>query len=156
MGVTIFILILPMLRLLLPKAQGRKDICKPSNSFCYSLGSSCWVHSDEYPCARVSINFQFFCIIFNDHQQHKEVIWGWNINHNSLSNILSIYALFLCKIVKRIIDLEDKFTRKYLESYWSWNINHNPLSNIWSIYTLFLSDIVKTIKDLEDNLMMTS
>ena len=29
----------------------------------YSLESSCWVLSYEYPCARVSIIFQVFCII---------------------------------------------------------------------------------------------
>ena len=31
----------------------------------YSLESSCWVLSDEYPCARVPIIFQAFCIILS-------------------------------------------------------------------------------------------
>ena len=34
-----------------------------TSSCWYSLDRSPWVLSDEYPCARVSVKFQFFCII---------------------------------------------------------------------------------------------
>ena len=52
------ILTLPLLRLLIRKAQGR----------------NCWVLLDEYPCARVSVILQVFasfCIGHFSHQQHK-------------------------------------------------------------------------------------
>ena len=50
-----------MLRLLLSKAQGCKDFWKHLNLSCWhSLDSSPWVLSDGYPCARVSVIYQFF------------------------------------------------------------------------------------------------
>ena len=51
-----------MLRLLSPKAQGCKDFSKTilTLSCWYSLDSSRWVLSNDYPCARVSVIFQVF------------------------------------------------------------------------------------------------
>ena len=58
-------LTLPMLRLLSFKAQGRKDFGNHLTLPCwYSLESSRWVLSDEYPCARVQ---SFFSVSFLHH-----------------------------------------------------------------------------------------
>ena len=51
---------LPMLRLLLSKAQRCKDFWKPSKPS--RVG---WVLLDKYPFARVSVIFQVFCIILH-------------------------------------------------------------------------------------------
>ena len=57
------ILALPMLRVLLSKAQECKDLWKPTLSCWYSLHSSRWALLDEYPCPIVLVIFQLFCII---------------------------------------------------------------------------------------------
>ena len=59
------LLTLLMLRLLSFKAQGCKDFWKNiwTLSYWYSLESSCWGLSNEYPFARVSVIFQVFRII---------------------------------------------------------------------------------------------
>ena len=47
----------------------------------YSLNSSRWVLSDEYPFARVSVIFLGFCIHF--HQQHKGLPFhAWSFCHS--------------------------------------------------------------------------
>ena len=58
-------LTLPMLRLISSKAQKCKRFWKRSKPCWYSLDSSRWALSDEYPFARGWIIFQVFCIISN-------------------------------------------------------------------------------------------
>ena len=70
---------LPMLSLLLSKAQGHKTFLKTilTLSCWYLLDSSHHVLSDEYPCAKVPIIFQIFasfCIGQISNQQHKAMI----------------------------------------------------------------------------------
>ena len=71
-------LTLPTQRLLSSKAQWRKYFRKPYKSLScwYSLESSCWVLSNEYPYVRVSVILQLFasiCIDRISHQQHIRV-----------------------------------------------------------------------------------
>ena len=70
------ILTFPTLSLLSSKEQGCKDFLKTvlTLSCWYSLDSSRCVLSDEYLCAKVSVNFKVFCIILYwpiSHQQQK-------------------------------------------------------------------------------------
>ena len=68
-----------MLRLLLSKAQGRKDFWKPFKPCHVDIHISSWVLSDEYPCTTVSTFIRFFaslCIGQSSHQQHKGLNTG--------------------------------------------------------------------------------
>ena len=60
----------------------------------YSLDSSWWVLSDEYPSARVSVIFRFFgsfCIGQISHQQHKLYHWFSNNFDYFIVLIISTY-----------------------------------------------------------------